>query len=224
MKEIWCDIKNYEGLYQVSNFGKIRNNKRRIIKQQINRDGYCCVGLYYDKQRKYFTVHRLVAQAFIPNPDDRKYVIHIDHNKQNNHMSNLKWMAASTNKPVYQFDRHGNFINKYKSMRQAAKQLNISDANICICANGITKTAFNCIWLFEDDLDKLADKIKSANEHRYNERGIRINQYDLNGKYIKTYLSGSEVERVNDFDQSAISGCCRGRYKQAYGYIWKYAE
>lgn len=224
MEEIWRDIKNYEGLYQVSNFGRIRNKKGRIIKQQINRDGYSCVGLYCNKKRKHYTAHKLVAQAFIPNPDNKKYVIHIDHDKQNNHMSNLQRMAASTNKPVYQFDRHGNFINKYNSMTQAAKQLNISDVNICICANGITKTAFNCIWLFEDDLDKLTDKIKSANEHRYNERGIRINQYDLNGKYIKTYLSGSEVERVNDFDQSAISGCCKGRYKQAYGYIWKYAE
>jgi hypothetical protein len=227
MKEIWCDIKGYEGIYHVSNFGRIRNIKGKIIKQQINKAGYFYVCLHYNKQRKYYTVHRLMAIAFLPNPENKKFVIHIDHNKQNNRISNLKWMDESTNKPkkpVYQFDRHGNLIGKYKSSIQAAKQTGISVANIRCCANGITKTAYHNIWLFEDDLDKLADKIKSVNQHRYNEQGKKVNQYDLDGNYIRTYLSQSEVVRINDFDQSAISGCCRGKYKQAYGYIWKYAE
>ena len=224
MNEIWRNIKGYEGVYQVSNFGRIRNIKGKIIKQQISKGGYFYVGLSFNHKRKYYFVHRLMAEVFLSNPNNKKFVVHIDHNKQNNQIYNLKLMDESTNKPVYQFDKHGNFIGKYKSSIQAARQTGISAANIRYCANGISKTAYHDIWLFEDDLDKLTDKIKSANEHRYNERGIQVNQYDLNGKYIKTYLSGSEVERVNDFDQSAISGCCRGRYKQAYGYIWKYAE
>ena len=224
MNEIWRNIKGYEGLYQVSNFGRIRNIKGKIIKQQISKGGYFYVGLSFNHKRKYYFVHRLMAEVFLSNPNNKKFVVHIDHNKQNNQIYNLKLMDESTNKPVYQFDKHGNFIGKYKSSIQAARQTGISAANIRYCANGISKTAYHDIWLFEDDLDKLTDKIKSANEHRYNERGIQVNQYDLNGKYIKTYLSGSEVERVNDFDQSEISGCCKGKYKQAYGYIWRYAE
>lgn len=223
MNEIWRDIKGYEGIYQVSNFGRIRDIKGKTIKQQISKDGYFRVGLSFNHKRKYYFVHRLMAEVFLPNPDNKKFVVHIDHDRKNNQISNLKWMDGWNNRPIYQFDRHGNFIGKYKSSVQAAKQTGISASNIRYCANGITKTAYHDIWLFEDDLDKLTEKIKSVNQHRYNERGKKVNQYDLNGNYIKTYLSEGEVERINDFDCGAISGCCRGKYKQAYGYIWRFA-
>ncbi len=223
MDEIWHDVKNFEGLYQVSNFGRIRNIKGRTLKQQINKDGYFRVGLSFNHKRRYYFVHRLIAEVFLPNPDNKKFIVHKDHNRQNNQISNLQWINGSNNRPVYQFDRHGNLIGKYQSSCQAAKQLGISDVDIRCCANGITKTAYHYIWIFENDLDHLSEKIEVANQHKYNKRGKRINQYDLDGNYIRSYLSEGEVERINDFDCGAISGCCRGKYKQAYGYIWRFA-
>jgi len=121
MNEIWRDIKGYEEIYQVSNFGRIRNIKGKIIKQQISKGGYFYVGLSFNHKRKYYFVHRLMAEVFLSNPNNKKFVVHIDHNKQNNQIYNLKLMDESTNKPVYQFDKHGNFIGKYKILNTSCK-------------------------------------------------------------------------------------------------------
>lgn len=222
--EIWRNVKNFEGLYQVSNFGIVRNIKGKILKQHKSKDGYFCVGLSSNCTRRYYFVHRLIAEAFLPNPDNKRFVVHLDQDRKNNIISNLKWMDGPNNRTVYQFDRHGNFIEKYQSICEAARQLGFSDSNnISCCANGITKKAYNYIWVFENELNTLPEKIEAANQHRYNERGKKVNQYDLDGNYIQSYLSESEAGRINDFDCGAISGCCRGKYKQAYGYIWRFA-
>jgi len=112
MKEIWKDIKNYEGLYQVSNLGNVKvldrivnsaiknNNKvKRLGKtlKQYNKQGYMQVVLTYNKIRKYCNVHRLVAEAFIPNPNNLPQVNHIDENPLNNRVDNLEWCTAKYN-------------------------------------------------------------------------------------------------------------------------------
>lgn len=110
-EEIWKDIKGYEDLYKVSNFGKIKslerinqigNNKyvtfEKILKHHINKKrGYCQVNLCKNGTRKLFTCHRLVAETFIPNMDNKKYVNHIDGNKTNNCIDNLEWCTHSEN-------------------------------------------------------------------------------------------------------------------------------
>lgn len=106
MMEIWKDIKGYEGLYQVSNLGRVKSlerivnfgNQQRIVKEKIlsprdNGNGYKTVCL----QSKYFYIHRLVAQTFIPNPDNKPQVDHIDTNKSNNCVDNLRWATHSEN-------------------------------------------------------------------------------------------------------------------------------
>ena len=98
MTEIWRDIKGYEG-YQVSNCGRVRSSYKggRILKPNIVRCGYSVVALYRDKKQHYTTVHRLVALAFIPNPDNKPQVNHIDGDKTNNHVNNLEWVTAAEN-------------------------------------------------------------------------------------------------------------------------------
>lgn len=105
MSEIWLPIKNYKGLYEVSNLGKVRscdkkvrckNNKLRFIKGNLkklsfDRDGYAFVDLYKHNKRKVFKVHRLVALAFISNPEKLPLVNHKDCNPSNNNVSNLEW-------------------------------------------------------------------------------------------------------------------------------------
>lgn len=97
--EVWKPIEGYEGRYEISNFGRVKslerkdlNNhllKERILKPKINKDGYSYLQLCYDGNKKGFFVHRLVAAAFIFNPNGYPVVNHKDENKQNNYVSNL---------------------------------------------------------------------------------------------------------------------------------------
>lgn len=110
-KEIWKDIEGYEGLYQVSNYGRVKsfdqfinqkNNskalrKGRILKQSKNKDGYLRLRLVKNKKGKTFFVHRLVAKTFISNPRKLNEVNHKDGNKENNNADNLEWCNRSEN-------------------------------------------------------------------------------------------------------------------------------
>lgn len=94
MVEVWKDIEGYEGLYQVSNMGRVKSLiKGIILKQWTDKDGYRQVGLL----KKTFKVHRLVAKAFIENPDDLPLVNHKDENKANNNITNLEWCTNEYN-------------------------------------------------------------------------------------------------------------------------------
>lgn len=103
MNEIFRDIEGYEGSYQVSNLGNIKSlnyknkNIEHLLSQGINQFGYKFVVLYKDNKQKNFRVHRLVASAFIPNPNNYKIVNHKDGDKQNNSYDNLEWCTYSEN-------------------------------------------------------------------------------------------------------------------------------
>lgn len=107
MDEIWRDIKGYEGLYQVSNFGRVKSfregtkfgkQKEYILKPWLINTGYHAVMLYKEDRTKHkYQLHRLVAETFIPNPDNLPCVNHKDENKTNNKVSNLEWCTYSYN-------------------------------------------------------------------------------------------------------------------------------
>lgn len=94
--EQWQDIPGYEGLYQVSTLGRIKSN-RSIKSLHIDKGGYLTVWLCKDSIQKNYKAHRLVALAFIPNPENKATVNHIDGNKQNNCVENLEWATHSEN-------------------------------------------------------------------------------------------------------------------------------
>lgn len=104
MEVVWLDIAEYEGLYQVSNCGRVKSLPRngtikeeRMLKPRVSKNGYLYVHLRNGNISKYVKIHRLVAEAFIPNPDNKPQVNHINGNKLDNTVDNLEWVTASEN-------------------------------------------------------------------------------------------------------------------------------
>ena len=111
IQEVWKDIKGYEGLYQISNLGRVktlnrickihrkatREIKEIILTTKFLPKGYCFIALYKNNKETKFYIHRLVATAFIPNIDNKPQVNHKDGNKNNNVVSNLEWVTPSEN-------------------------------------------------------------------------------------------------------------------------------
>lgn len=120
MEEIWKAIKGYEGLYEISNYGKVRSTygEGRIRKLSIHKDGYLQLNLIHKQNRKKFLVHRLVALAFIPNPNGHLEVNHIDFDKKNNLVSNLEWCNRIEN------IRHYKASGKTPSRDNCPKKIN----------------------------------------------------------------------------------------------------
>lgn len=101
-KEIWKDIKGYENLYQISNLGRVKSlpkyhKKNESIMKYTLRSGYRTLVLRKNSKRKSKQIHRLVAEAFIPNPDNKYIVNHKDYNRQNNNVENLEWCTQKEN-------------------------------------------------------------------------------------------------------------------------------
>lgn len=185
MIEEWKAIKGYEDYY-ISNLGRIKsinsyNNKDREEKTLIptdNGNGYKLIRLCKKgkKQNKY--IHRLVAEAFIPNPLNYKEVNHIDNNKANNNVNNLEWCTRSYNvkysyrkgkhiptknmlgrkganhpisKPIMQYDLNGNLIREYESANLASQITGICYGSIKKCRNRKVKTAGGFIWRYSNE-------------------------------------------------------------------------
>lgn len=103
-KEIFKPIKNYEGIYEISNYGRVKSLKRgkvRILKNRLNANKYLAVALYKNFTLWNIEIHRLVAQAFIKNPKNLPQINHKDSDKQNNYYSNLEWCSSRYNRNHY---------------------------------------------------------------------------------------------------------------------------
>lgn len=190
MEEVWKTIIGYEELYEVSNMGRVKSlsrtkkqgtgnyyRKEKILKSELNHKGYPVVSLYKKEIKKTKSIHRLVAKAFIPNPNNLPQVNHIDGNKKNNCVENLEWVTASEN----------------------------------------VKHAF------ENGLHKGGNYGKFGGKHN---RAKKINQYDSNGNFIKTWDSIIDITRNLNILSQNISKCCKKQYgrKTTGGYIWRYAD
>lgn len=170
MQEIWKSVDGYDGLYQISNYGRIKSNyfgRTQLLKLHDIK-GYLCVYLFdknHNKQKWY--VHRLVALHFLLNPNNLPEVNHKDENKQNNYVGNLEWCDK-----------------KYNA--------NYGSRNYKISLNNVSRR--------------------------------KVNQYDLNGNYIRTYDTIKEACELLGIRSSGISNCCANRLRTSGGFIWKYFE
>lgn len=173
MQEKWVDIKGYEGLYKISSLGRVKSVERivkrgsnykpvceRILKSGSNSE-YRYVILCKSGKKKTGWIHRLVAEAFIPNPDNLPCINHKDENPGNNEVDNLEWCTKSYNnsyngarvkaaiskrKPVLQYTKTGEFIREWSHAREAAETLGLSKRAIYECCAGRSKTSGGFIW------------------------------------------------------------------------------
>lgn len=167
MEEIWKEVPGYEGLYEVSDKGQVRSlnysrtGQTKVLKPSKNPRGYHYVNLCKDGRQKSSTVHRLVAQAFIPNPMVLPMVNHKNEDKTDNRVDNLEWcdhryninygtrnerVAKTMSKPVLQFDKSGNFVKEWPSVSEVERQTGWFNTCISACCLGKRKTAYGFVW------------------------------------------------------------------------------
>lgn len=189
--ETWKDVAGHEKSYQISNLGRVRSKDRciiysnginrfykgQILKKQVATNGYEIVDLSKNGKKKHHLVHRLVAQGFIPNPNNLPEVNHLDEDKTNNSVSNLHWCSVGFNrnfgsrnlkislnrntsaigekvrkklgKEVIQVSNNGKTINRFPSIRQAEKETGFARQAISGCCNGKYNRAYGYSWRFE---------------------------------------------------------------------------
>jgi hypothetical protein len=166
-KELWLPVLGWEGIYEVSNIGNVRTVARyvgnfpiygRILSKRSNdkRSGYEEIMLRFaGRKRMNKKVHRLVAEAFLLNPNNLPQVNHIDFNVKNNSVSNLEWCTAKENtnhsrhrrpnmrgkygRKIYAYDKFGDFVGEYGSVRDAGRSLGCHGQNICSILSGKAK-------------------------------------------------------------------------------------
>ena len=173
--ETWKEIEGFNGRYEVSNFGNVRNSKGKILKQSISRNGYKRISLFKNGY-KFMLVHRLVAIAFVDNPESKPCVNHIDNDRANNFAENLEWvthkenmmwassqgrMVCTEEKKLIQrkkdeerglsvigTDKNGNeylFV-----VMNDVKKLGFQPTKVSLCCKGQRKTSGNMTWRFVD--------------------------------------------------------------------------
>lgn len=173
MKEFWKEIKGYEGLYEVSSLGRVRSmdrwvahrdNSKKFIKGKIrkpssSKNDYLFVMLYKGNQHKFHLIHRLVAEAFLDNPNHLTEVNHKDENKTNNCVYNLEYCTHKYNanygtciekraKKLHQYSLDGEFIREWESAAEIERKLGYGHSNIAACCNGKSKTSNGYIWKY----------------------------------------------------------------------------
>ena len=172
--EIWKPINGYESLYEVSNLGNVRSLdkiaggkakrliKGTLLKLRLDIGGYYIIGLWKNSKRSVKRVNRLVAEAFIPNPNNLPIVNHIDENRTNNNATNLEWCTqkynvnfgnhnakmsiAKTKHHIYQYSKDGKFIKEWLNPKEVERVLGIFSTSIYRVLSGKQKTAGGYIW------------------------------------------------------------------------------
>lgn len=175
--EIWKDIPRYKGLYQASNKGRIRRLRRPIINngtattkkgaiigQSYTSKGYKRVHIHFNGKRKEELVHRLVAEAFIPNPKNFYCINHKDETRTNNAVENLEWCDYKYNNTygtrikrsvekqsvkVLQYTSDGRLVAEYPSINEAGRKTGINAGHICHVCKGIRPNAGGYVWRYK---------------------------------------------------------------------------
>lgn len=223
MEEEWRPVKGYEGLYEVSNMGRVKSlhyGKSRILKQITNTNGYMAVDLHKDGTRSPKRVHRLVATAFIPNPHNKPEVNHKDGNKKNNTVDNLEWCTSSYNtkhayrnglvnkdeqkKGVIVYKRYG----EYKSITEASEALGVALGSL---SRAIRKS---------QSINGFIGVIEKDTHIRYS---VPTNIYNDKLEFLGQASSVSAAARFVKMSRKTVRRCCKKKVFSG-GYTFRFFD
>lgn len=250
-QEIWKPIKGFEGLYEVSNLGRVRShvysntyaNKvgEVILKHDTSARGYHRITLFKDKQKTRVRVHRLVAEAFIPNPENKPYIDHINTDVNDNKVTNLRWSTPKENsnnaitlsriredppkamktrikngsrgasRPVYQFSLQGELLKVWESCVSAERGTGILNINKAIMGKAYTAGGFQ--WSYNKDIAPYTPPIRPAK---------RVAMFTKEMELIKVFQNAKEAANILGFARKRIHSCCSGHETSCNGYKFQY--
>lgn len=264
MEETWKPIKNYEGYYEISNLGRVKSVERyvkqgnsiRHVKESfkneyIGPNGYPCVTLCKDKKSRCISIHILLANAFIPNPENKPAIDHINTDRTDYRLENLRWVTPKENsnneltlehcrkntysneatikrlatskaknnstapKTVFQYSKDGSFINEFYSLNEAERLTGINSRSIHRAMDNTSLSAGNYLWTSY-----------KVNDIVYNKRQLLakpILQFDKNGNFIKEWSSIKEASKALGIEDGNIIRNIKSKGKPRK-YKFKYKE
>lgn len=257
--EQWKDIAGYEGYYRISDEGRVWSVERtdrgrhfgghEKIPRIDSRNRYT-VELSKNGRSRNFVLARLVAIAFVPNPDPKTmtYVNHKDEDTTNNRADNLEWcthkyncnygtrverIKAAQNMAVVQYTMDGRWVAEYGSMHIAAEAIGKDAGHICDCCQGNRSCAYGFFWRYKDDalyqqaVRRLRHKTESARQSykdKHTERARNVVQLTTDGRYVATHPSSKYAAQSTGACRPSIINCCNGRQQTAAGYRWMYEK
>lgn len=216
--------------YYITSEGNVLSRHKSVektLKNVIDKSGYYFVNLRGKKKNKIGKIHRLIALAFIENPENKPFVNHIDGDKTNNSINNLEWVtnAENTNhavrtglhnhgKAVLQLDMNNKILNRFASAQEAAIKTNIERRNISSCCRGRKKTAGGYKWCYENPENTKTNASKPR----------PVMQLSKTGQIMEIYNSISSASRAIGCSLTRIREACGDKFITYKGYIWKYLE
>jgi len=228
-------IQNYEN-YVVTEYGTVINtNTNRVLTPIINKqNGYPYVGLWKNNKGRTVPIHRLVAVAYIPNPENKPCVNHLDANRTNSHKNNLEWCTAREN--VVHAYKLGTMIQEKKLSEtdlQEALNCFLQGKNMTLVAKkyncGLSRLSINLrkLAIETNKLDFFVAELKKQKNSRlaivHVSKQQQINQYLLTGEFVQAHISlNAAAKSLNKKSSGTISNALMGKQNTAYGYLWKY--
>lgn len=224
MEEIWKDIEGYEGLYQVSNLGRVKGLRRGVVlAERLNSNGYPCAYLFKNGVGRNLKVHQIVASTFIGEIPEGYEVDHINTIKNDNRVENLRIVTHKDN------------MNNPKTIKKMSGKIGPLNPNYGKKVSEETKKKLRR-FLLSDKNPRRGSHLSETHKQRIGDsnRGRRcaeqtkrklskpIIQYNLDGNFLREWESATVVQRELGFQKTNVCNCCMGRLKHAYGFIWRY--
>ena len=223
--EEWRPIKGYEGLYEVSNLGRVkslerydtlgRKKKEKILSSKYNKYGYLRVTLYKNGIGKDFFIHRLVAEAFIPNPENKPQIDHINTIRTDNRDKNLRWVTQKENRNNELTKKHNSESQKGRILSEETKK-KLSEAK-----KGENHPMYGKHHP-EETKKKMSEakKGKKMSEETKDKKGKKVYCVELDKEFSTINKASKEL----NIDACGIIKVCKGKQKTSGGYHWRYVE
>lgn len=206
-QEIWKDVVGWEGHYQISNMGNVRIVKKTARKNtnripSKDKDGYLGLYLHDNKRHEWKKIHRMVAETFIPNPENKPCIDHINTIRTDNRASNLRWCTILENARNPLSRIHLSEARKGKKATDATRQ------KMSAQRKGLNNGMFG----------------RRHTESTKAKMSIPIIQLTLDGQYVAEYYGANHAHEITGIHRQTIVSVLKGRGKTAGGYLWKYKK